>query len=977
MKKNIFVFSYAALLAICVHCQITNYSSYVDPFIGTGGHGHTYPGATVPFGMVQLSPDTRLTGWDGCSAYHQSDTVIYGFSHTHLSGTGCSDYGDLLFMPMKGEPSPDRNKYSSPFSHSTEKASPGYYAVKLKKGNIDVELTTTTRVGFHKYAVNTGEKVSIILDLTHRDKVIDSYVKVVSKTQIEGYRISEAWAKEQHIYFVAEFSRPIDGYGIYEKDILNKKISEAKGTNVKAYLSFKTHDYDIIYMKVGISLVNIEGARKNLEKELNHWDFDKVKNDARDLWNKELGKIEAKTSNRNLLKTFYTALYHAMVVPNVNMDVDSMYRGRDNKIHQAVGFTNYQVFSLWDTFRALHPLYTIIDQKRTLDFIKTFLAQYEQGGRLPVWELASNETDCMIGYHSVSVITDAAVKGITDFDMTKALEAMKKSSVWNHYGLPAYMEHGYISIEDDNESVSKTLEYAYDDWCIATYSRLLQKKEDYATYIERAQYYKNLFDAETGFMRPKTNGNWFSPFIPREVNNNYTEANAWQYTFFVPQDISGLISLMGGKEKFDRKLDELFTTSTNMTGREQVDITGLIGQYAHGNEPSHHMAYLYNFAGKPWKTQSMVHRICNEFYKPLPDGLIGNEDCGQMSVWFIFSAMGFYPVTPGLPYYTIGSPMFEEVKIHTENGNTFTIRAKDISRDNFYIHGAMFNDNVYTKSYINHNDIMRGGILTFEMNPVRSGSWGKNDDDIPVSTINDNLITVVPVISAKGLPFKTTLDISLLTSQKENKVFYSLNENGANAIPSLFTSTFTIDTSMTIYGYAENPAGQKSKLVKAVYKKNRHPNWKIKLVSRYNNQYTGGGEDAVIDGHTAGTDWKRGGWQGYQGQDFEAVIDMNETKEVKRVSADFLQDVHAWIMMPRTVTFSFSLDGIKFTGPVEIKNTIADNDFKVQTREFSQIMTPFKARFVQIKAVNYGKMPSWHESKGENGWIFIDRIIIE
>jgi len=949
----------------------------VDPFIGTGGHGHTYPGATVPFGMVQLSPDTRLSGWDGCSAYHYSDTVIYGFSHTHLSGTGCSDYGDLLFMPIQGNPSPDKKVYSSPFSHKTEKASPGYYAVKLKKSNIEVELTATTRVGFHKYTVNSDGKVSIILDLTHRDKVLDSYVKVVSKTRIEGYRISEAWAKDQHIYFVAEFSKPMDEYGIYQKDALTKKISEAKGVNVKAYFSFKSVTGDIIYLKVGISAVSIDGARKNLEKELNHWDFEKVKNDAKDLWNKELGKIEAKTSGLSLLKTFYTALYHTMIVPNVNMDVDSMYRGRDSNIHKAVGFTNYQVFSLWDTFRALHPLYTIIDQKRTLDFINTFLVQYEQGGRLPVWELASNETDCMIGYHSVSVITDAAVKGIRNFDMNKALEAMKKSAVWNHYGLPSYMEHGYISTEDNNESVSKTLEYAYDDWCIATFARMLQKNEDYTTYIERAQNYKNLFDTETGFMRPKTNGNWLSPFIPREVNNNYTEANAWQYTFFVPQDISGLIGLMGGKEKFDRKLDELFTTSDNMTGREQVDITGLIGQYAHGNEPSHHMAYLYSFAGYPWKTQSMVHRICNEFYKPSPDGLIGNEDCGQMSAWFILSAIGFYPVTPGLPYYTIGSPMFEEVKIHTENGNTFTIRAKDISVSNFYISKAALNGEIYNKSYISHDDIMKGGTIEFEMNPVSNKSWGIKENDIPLSSISDNHIAVVPVITPKGLPFNTSLEIRIMSSQTDDKIFYEVGEKGVNTVPTLFKTPFVIDSSKTIYAYTVNNAGQYSKTVKAVFTKNLHPNWKVNLKSKYNSQYTAGGDDAIINAHTAGTDWKRGGWQGYQGQDFEAVIDMNETRNVKQISADFLQDVNAWIMMPKTVTFSFSLEGSVFTNPVEIKNTVADNDLNIQTKEFSQNIAPVKARFVKIKAVNYGKMPSWHESKGENGWIFIDRVNIE
>ena len=425
--------------------------------------------------------------------------------------------------------------------------------------------------------------------------------------------------------------------------------------------------------KVAISAVSEDGAMRNLQAELPGWDFEQVKKKATETWNTELGKIEVESSNAAQLRTFYTALYHTAIVPNINQDVDGQYRGRDNKIHTANGFVNYSVFSLWDTYRAAHPLYTIIDKKRTLDYINTFLVQYQQGGRLPVWELSSCETDCMIGYHSVPVIVDAYMKGINNFDTKLALEAMKKSATWNHLGLPALMDHGLLEMDDEHESVSKTLEYAYDDWCIAQFAKKQGSIADYENYIKRAQSYKNMLDPQTGFMRPRKNGGWVSPFDPREVNNNFTEANSWQYSFYTPQDVNGYISMIGGKKKMEQKLDQLFTESSKTTGRNQSDITGLIGQYAHGNEPSHHIAYLYNFTGAAYKTQAMVHRIMNDMYHDKPDGLEGNEDCGQMSAWYVLSALGFYPVTPGTTDYIIGTPQFSSATIHVENGKIFTI----------------------------------------------------------------------------------------------------------------------------------------------------------------------------------------------------------------------------------------------------------------------------------------------------------------
>src|ERR1043165_1144371 len=678
---------------------------YVHPCVGAGGHGHTFPGAIVPFGMVQLSPDTRITGWDGCSGHHYSDTKLYGFSHTHLSGTGISDYGVILLLPTL------KNARTASFQHRNETATPGYYSVKLDDDNIFVELTATARVGLHRYTFPRTEDANVIIDLAHRDKVIDADMRITSNTTLVGWRRSQAWAKNQIVYFAAEFSQPFTKLSFTESKL---------GVSFR----FDTRGGAPLLVKVGISSVDVDGAVRNLRAELNHWDFEKVRSERAAAWNAELNKIQTIGGTDAQLTNFYTALYHAMTAPNLFMDVDGRYRGRDFQIHKAEDFSNYTVFSLWDTFRAAHPLYTIIDQKRTRDFIKTFLAQYEQGGRLPVWELAANETDTMIGYHAVSVIADAAVKGIDGFDLREAYAAMKHSAELKHYGLGPYIERGYIAMEDERESVSKVLEYAYDDWCIAQVAHLLGEKEDYERYLTRAQSYKNVFDRSTGFMRPRSNGNWIEPFDPREVTFAFTEANSWQYTFFVPQDISGLMKLMGGRGQFARKLDQLFTADSRTTGREQADITGLMGQYAHGNEPSHHIAYLYNYAGEPWKTQARVRQIMDQFYKPTPDGLIGNEDCGQMSAWYVLSAAGFYPVTPGSRVYAIGSPLFPEVRFRLEKGKSFTIKAHDVSDRSVYIQAATLNGKPYAKSFLSHDDLMAGGELVFQMGPRPNMRWG-------------------------------------------------------------------------------------------------------------------------------------------------------------------------------------------------------------------------------------------------------------
>ncbi len=960
--------------------QKKNKAHFVNPFIGTGGHGHTYPGATVPFGMVQLSPDTRIDGsWDGCSGYHYSDSIIYGFSHTHLSGTGCSDYGDIALLPFTSYKNDDQDKkenfdyrnYAAHFSHKNEKASAGYYSVRMDN-HIIAELTSTTRVGFHKYTFPENEEAKMVVQIDHRDKTLESEMTVVNDKCIEGFRRSEAWAKDQHIYFVIQFSEP------FSKDIgIGKGNADGKETISNYQLDFGQLQGKSLLIKVGISNVSVEGARKNLQTELPHWDFDKVRKEAASLWNKELSKIEVSDKDNDKLTIFYTALYHTMTQPNIAMDVDGKYRGRDNNIHTAVGFTYYTVFSLWDTFRAAHPLYSIIDQQRTADFINTFLAQYEQGGRLPVWELASNETDCMIGYHSVSVIADAIAKGIKGFDFEKAFEACKHSAMLDHLGLSANKSYGFISMDDEHESVSKTLEYAYDDWCIAQIADKLHKQDDYNYFMKRSQSWKNVFDTETGFMRPKKNGGWLSPFDPREVNNNYTEGNSWQYSFFVPQDIEGLVNKMGGKQKFENKLDELFSTSNKTTGREQADITGLIGQYAHGNEPSHHMTYLYNFCNRPSKTQYRVHQILTNFYKNDPDGLIGNEDCGQMSAWYVLSALGMYQVTPGSDYFMLGSPAFSDASIHLENGKTFAIKADNLSPNNYYVSSAKMNANNLPSSFISYTNLMGGKTLHFVMSDKPENKISPPDLSHDYA---EKTIVTVPIIQAKSKVFEDSLCIELMSYDANTKIFYRLQndeDKDINIATIEYTQPFYIHQNASIAAFCtkEIVAGKKQNSNSSLahfYK--RLNNWTITINSTYNPQYTAGGDKGIIDGVKGETNWRKGEWQGYQSQDFECVIDLQKETEVSKFSASFLQDSRSWILMPVKVEFYTSQDNVHFTLASTIQNDIDAKDYEVRIKDFAGNALPQKARFVKVKAYNYGKLPEWHQGFGGDAFVFIDEI---
>ena len=946
-----------------------NLISYVNPFIGTGGHGHTYPGATMPFGMIQLSPDTRLDGWDGCSGYHYSDNEIYGFSHTHLSGTGVSDYGDILLMPTNKQVfnngADGKEGYKSKFSHDNEVAEPGFYKVHLNDTNIDVELTVSKRSGIHRYSFPSAENQFVILDLLHRDKVLDAKINRVSDTELTGYRFSKAWATDQRLFFSIKTSHAFS-------DVLQSPKKQGMVGAKKIALNFINPKNEPVIIKIGISAVDIEGAKKNLEGEIGNQTFEQVKKTAQYFWEEQLGKILVEDNNLDNKVNFYSALYHVSIAPNLYQDVDGRYRGMDLKIHEARDFNYYTVFSLWDTYRAAHPLYTIIEQEKTNDFINTFLAKYDEGGIMPIWDLAACYTGCMIGYHAVPVIADAYLKGIRNYDAEKAFKAIAHSASQDKLGLDSYKKIGFIPVESEHESVSKTLEYAYDDWTIAQMAKSLGKENAYKYYIERAQYYKNIFDPESQFMRGRFRNTWFAPFDPYEVNFNYTEANSWQYSFYVPQDISGFTNLLGGKKQLESNLDKLFVAEKITSGRDQADITGLIGQYAHGNEPSHHMAYLYNFVNKPSKTQEKVRQILTELYTNSPDGISGNEDCGQMSAWYIFSSLGFYPVTPGSNQYIVGSPLFEKATINLENGKSFTVVAKNQSKENKYIKSCFLNGEKYKYSYINHQDILNGGNLVFEMTNQPT-DWGSKDEFIPSTKIADHLIVAAPFISKGKIAFKGSTEVELQSAEKDTEIFYRLGNNGSFK---KYDKAFVIDKFISLSVYAQRGNTKSATITTDFYKID--PIIKIELKTEYANQYNAGGQNALIDGIFGTENFRTGFWQGYNDNDLEAVIDLGSKKEISNVKVGFLRDQKSWIFLPKKVFIYSSIDGENFSLLTSKKMPKPINDETVIIKHVSS-NKKVSAKYIKVKATKFGVLPNWHlgyESDGRS-WLFADEIQIK
>lgn len=725
-------------------------TQYVDPFIGTGFHGHVFLGANVPFGAVQLGPTNITQGWDWCSGYHFSDSTIIGFSHTHLSGTGIGDLGDITFMPAignvviaKGKAGDQESGYYSLFSHDEEKAVPGYYSVRLKRYNIKAELTTTERVGFHQYTYPSSTDAKMIIDLETGigwDSPVESYIKKVDDTTVIGFRHSTGWAKDQRIFFTAVFSKKINDFLVYDSTSFREGTQAGMGKKMKAVALFSTEKDEIVKVKVGISPVSIENAEKNIVAEIPHWNFSAVVKKADEAWNVELSKIIFKSKDTARLRTFYTAMYHTMIAPSIFNDHNHDYRGTDKMIYKKAAFTNLTTFSLWDTYRAAHPLFTIFQKERVNDMINSMLAIYQQQGKLPVWHLMGNETNTMPGNSAIHVIADAYLKGFRGFDTALAYEAVKTTAMLDERGLNYVKKYGFIPADSMVESAAMGLEYAIADWGIAQMARKMNKQQDHEYFSNRAKNYLKYFDPEIKFMRGRVaEKKWrtpFSPFVAKHMNDDFCEGNAWQYTWLVPHDVEGLMEALGGEEYFIKKLDSLFITEGDLGKEASADITGLIGQYAHGNEPSHHITYLYAFAGQPWKTADKVRYILDSLYSDTIDGLCGNEDVGQMSAWYILSALGFYQVNPANGLFVFGSPVMDEAVLKVNDNKTFSIVVKNNSSTNKYIQGIKLNGKEYNRSFILYNDIMKGGDLEISMGATPSQTWGVSKEARPYSIVD-------------------------------------------------------------------------------------------------------------------------------------------------------------------------------------------------------------------------------------------------
>lgn len=748
--RFLFLVFVALLVQACKNDQQElqrNYVALVDPLIGSGGHGHVFVGASVPHGMVQLGPNNLSKGWDWCSGYHDSDTTIVGFAQTHLSGTGIADLGDIIFMPVvnvKDRKVEDTTSvaryYHSTFSKQKEKVSPGYYGVQLSKYQIDVELTATQRVGIQRYRYPKEGEAQVVLNLDEsvqslmaRQGTLHAGIKIINDSTIAGFRESDEWAKNHRVYFTTVFSKPISKHQLM---LGNKQFGgdTLSGKKLNAVLTFE-NDGKPLLLKTGISYVSTAGAAANLSAEMPGWDFEATKDKAAEAWNNSLSQFDFHSADSSAVSQFYTALYHTQIAPSIFSDVNGDYRGADGSIHRAKNFNPYTIFSLWDTYRAVHPLYTLTDTAVS-DYANSLLAIAEQQGKMPVWHLAGYETGTMVGYHSIPVVVDAYLK---DFKVSEKsiLNAVKGFRDYNDLGLDAVRKNGYIPADREAWSVAKGLEYAIDSYSISRFAHRTNHQDLYQLYAKDAKNFQHYFDAKSGFMRGKlANGEWrkqFNPYHSLHLEDDYVEGNAWQYTWLVPHDVEGLIEIFGGKIKFVNKLDSLFTVKSTLNKGASIDITGMIGQYAHGNEPSHHILYLYPFVGQQWKTAEKVRQVFKQFYSAKPDGLIGNEDCGQMSAWYIFSALGFYPVNPVNGVFVFGSPLADDVSIRLHNGKQFRIKAINNSAKNSYIQAVELDGKPYSKSYITYRDIMKGGTLTYQMGNKPNKTFGADKTDWPIS----------------------------------------------------------------------------------------------------------------------------------------------------------------------------------------------------------------------------------------------------
>lgn len=945
--------------------------SYVNPFSGTGGHGHTYPGATVPYGMVQLSPDTRLDGWDGCSGYHYDDSSIYGFSHTHLSGTGVSDYGDLLLMPATALPVGGQlYAYRSTFRHEKEHASPGYYRVDFENG-VSAELTAALFSGYHRYTYPTTDSQWVVLRFDHRDKTTASAFRRINASTVAGYRHSSAWAQDQRLFFVLEFNTPV-------------RLYNAKGELLPDTASYwqqlsevwiRTAKSQLVGAKLSLSGVDEQGAWLNHQQR--NADFEEARAQAQQDWTKELSAIRIKGDELHLRK-FYTALYHTMLQPNRFSDADGWYRGLDGKLHESRQHTQYTVFSLWDTYRAAHPLYSLIDEQRTRDYLATFLAHYKQAGHLPVWELAGNETWCMIGYHSASVIADAVWKGLADTATAKELlQAMMATSNDGRYGRNVYNRKGYLEIEDESESVSKTLEYAYNDWCIGRVASWLGNTELARKYYQRSSAWINVLDPAIGLMRPRTNGGFLKPFDPREVNNHFTEANSWQYSFYVPHDLEGYMGVLGGEKRLENLLDSLFSAPSKTTGRDQADITGLIGQYAHGNEPSHHIAFLYHAVGKPAKTQRLVNAILDTLYRDAPDGLSGNEDCGQMSAWYVMASLGLYQVAPGEPNYVLLAPAQDYAAIRTGSDRDFEVLRRG---NGAFIERVLLNGRSWPFAWLPHDSIRQGGKLEVQMSNALT-SWGTAKEHRWVSA-GMSMLLPSPVLNYSDAGFYDSLVVSW-KAQPGARIRYTLDGSDprfaqdakANKLVLKESSRLRIVQYLAIGANDRVPAFVSNESYASFYRipEKRSLSWSVAPKK----EYRASGEKTLIDGLTGDREWRKGRWVGWQGTDVELKVDLSKVRKVEEVYGSFVQDSRSWILFPTRFDVEGSRDGKIWVPLLLLEPAVNPFDDMPQTTLIGErLQSPVELRYLRVRIKHYGALPHGHIGAPGAAYIFMDELIV-
>lgn len=948
-------------LSFLILTQIVSaqYTEQVDPFIGTGGHGHTFPGPCYPFGMVQLGPDTRLEGWDGCSGYHYSDSLIYGFSHTHLSGTGVPDYCDILVMPgnKKLVKSDLQKKYfPSKFEKQNEFATPGKYQVYLNDPAVQVRLTTTLRTGMHEYIFSDSSMNWIVIDLLHRDKVLNAGFDEINKQQISGHRISSSWAKEQSIFFSMKFSQAASQF-IYSSDSL------------RLFCVFKNLQNKKLILQCAISSVDIQGAKNNLSAEWMNFQFDKARINCSKEWNKMLSRIEIKDTAieaRQQKKIFYTSLYHTLIHPSLHQDADLRYRGMDNKIHKGSKENpRYTVFSLWDTYRAVHPLYQLIYPEYNYKFAKTFLEQYKECGRLPVWELASYETYCMIGNHSIPVLVNAYVNRSKkfSFDSSEVVAAILGTLQKNYSNLEEFRK-GYISMEHGSESVSKTIENATDYYAL----NLIHNTDRY-----EQKYYQNLYNPETGFYQAKQNGSFTRIFDPYEVNFNYTEANAWQYLFGAHHDIEGMMECFNRDEKsinfpktkypkhaIEIKLDSLFGAKNVTTGREQPDITGLIGQYAHGNEPSHHIAYLYNYCNRNDKTQRRVKQIIKNFYTDKPDGLCGNEDCGQMSAWYVFSALGFYPVNPVLSTFQSGFPQFNQAILNIPGKKKINIERVQYVK-NYLVSNLTINDSEIQNEF----SLTGGDKIKFYFDSKKYLQL------IPKEISEKETYVPLPYLRHSEQVFDDSTWLDIISFSKEG-IEYSTDSNFKKRY--LYKKPVVIKSPITYY-FRNTPTSNwasNSMIQKAVFTK-KPVGFYHYIETPYDAQYSAGGSKALFDGLSGSLDFRDGRWQGYWGKDVIIQLKIINPEKIQGLKIRCLQDQNSWIILPSVIKVFVSNDGynynmIELLSHSKDKNTDKSIDHTFITEKIQGY------KFIELKIINSGALPSWHLSSGSNSWIFIDEI---